>query len=170
MSSIEPWMRGPMVGVHPMVQPFLFSFQQAREDLDKWTADLTTEQLWARPFDLGPVGFHIRHAGGSVERLLAYANGGELSEQQLRELKSEMEPGATREMLFAQFESRLETAERVIRGINVGDWTAPRYVGRKRLPTTVGGLLTHIAEHLQRHVGEAIVTAKVVRGANPSSE
>jgi uncharacterized damage-inducible protein DinB len=36
-----------------------------------------------------------------------------------------------------------------------------RTVGRKRLPTTVIGLLTHIAEHTQRHVGQAIVTAKL---------
>jgi len=165
MSSVEPWMRGPLAGVDTMVQPLLFSFQQAREDLDKWTADLTTEQLWARPFGLGPVGFHIRHAGGSIERLLIYAIGGQLSEQQLTDLKSEMEAGASRDSLFAEFETRLEAAERVIRRINVEEWTAPRYIGRKRLPTTLGGLLTHIAEHTQRHVGEAIVTAKVVRAA-----
>jgi uncharacterized damage-inducible protein DinB len=36
----------------------------------------------------------------------------------------------------------------------------PCGVGRKRLPTTVGGLLTHIAEHTQRHVGQAISAAK----------
>lgn len=143
----------------------LFCFQQAREDLDQWTADLTTDQLWARPFGLGPVGFHIRHAGGSIERLLVYATAGELSQQQLADLKSEMEPGASRNALLAQFEGRLQSAERVIRGINVEEWTAPRHIGRKRLPTTLGGLLTHIAEHTQRHIGEAIVTAKVVRQA-----
>jgi hypothetical protein len=169
MSSIEPWMRGPLAGVDPMVQPLLFSFQQAREDLEKWTADLTTEQLWARPLGLGPVGFHIRHAGGSIERLLVYAEGGQLSEQQLAGLKSEMEPGESRDELFAQFETSLEAAERLIRGLNTAEWMAPRYIGRKRFPTTLGGLLTHIAEHTQRHVGEAIVTAKVVRALSTSA-
>ena len=165
MSSVEPWMRGPLAGVDPMVQPLLFSFQQAREDLDRWTSGLTTEQLWARPFGLGPVGFHIRHAGGSIERLLVYATGGQLSEQQLADLKSEMEAGSSRIALFAELKTRLEAAESVIRSINVEEWTAPRYIGRKRFPTTLGGLLTHIAEHAQRHIGEAIVTAKVVRAA-----
>jgi uncharacterized damage-inducible protein DinB len=36
-------------------------------------------------------------------------------------------------------------------------------VGRKELPTTLGGLLVHIADHTQRHVGQAIVTVKLVR-------
>ena len=34
-------------------------------------------------------------------------------------------------------------------------------MGRKRLPTTVIGLLTHMAEHTQRHVGQAIAAAKL---------
>lgn len=35
-------------------------------------------------------------------------------------------------------------------------------MGKKRLPTTVAGLLVHVADHTQRHVGQAITTAKVV--------
>jgi len=30
------------------------------------------------------------------------------------------------------------------------------------LPTTVGGLLVHVADHTQRHVGQAVTTAKIV--------
>jgi hypothetical protein len=37
-------------------------------------------------------------------------------------------------------------------------------VGRARLPSTVFGLLFHVAEHTQRHAGQAITTAKIVRG------
>jgi hypothetical protein len=33
------------------------------------------------------------------------------------------------------------------------------------LPTSVGGLLVHVADHTQRHVGQAITTAKIVRAA-----
>jgi len=39
---------------------------------------------------------------------------------------------------------------------------APRVVGKKQLPSTLGGLLVHVAEHTQRHVGQAITTAKLV--------
>jgi hypothetical protein len=45
----------------------------------------------------------------------------------------------------------------------VATLTEPRYVGRKQLPTTVLGLLVHIAEHTQRHIGEAIMIARLAR-------
>ena len=163
MSYVEPWMRGPLEGVEPLVQPLLFSFQQAREDLDKWTEGLTPEQMWARPMDLGPVGFHVRHIGGAVERLMVYLEGGQLSEQQLADLKAEMGawPIARR---TAGPTGRPSACGRGCRQrIDPASWTEARFIGRKRLPTTVGGLVAHIAEHTQRHVGEAIVTAKVVR-------
>ena len=38
-----------------------------------------------------------------------------------------------------------------------------RAVGRAALPTTVLGLLFHAAEHSQRHAGQVVTTAKVVR-------
>ena len=37
-----------------------------------------------------------------------------------------------------------------------------RGIGRRQLPTTVGGLLIHCAEHTSRHVGQAVTTAKLV--------
>jgi len=122
--------------------------------------------MWATPLDLGPVGFHVRHIGGSVERLMVYLQGGQLSDAQMADLKSEMMPGASRDELMAQLDARFRAAEQTARGIDPGSWMEPRYVGRKQLPTTVGGLMTHIAEHTQRHVGEAIVTAKVVRATS----
>ena len=163
--SVEPWMRGPIEGVHPLVQPLLFSFQQVREDLEKWTAFLSTEQMCAAPFDLGPVGFHVRHIGGSVERLMVYLQGGRLSEAQMAEMKAEKDPGASREELLAQMNSRLRDAEQVAHGIDPASWAEPRFIGRKQLPTTVGGLIAHIAEHAQRHVGAAIITVKVVKAS-----
>jgi hypothetical protein len=38
-------------------------------------------------------------------------------------------------------------------------------VGRKKLPTTVIGLIVHLAEHTQRHVGQAVSAAKLARAA-----
>ena len=142
MSYVEPWMRGPLEGIEPLVQPLLFSFQQTREDLEKWTEGLTREQMWARPMDLGPVGFHVRHIGGAVERLMVYLQGGQLSDVQLAELKAEMEPGSSREELLVQLDARLLAAEVVAKHIDPAAWTEARYIGRKRLPTTVGGLVT----------------------------
>jgi hypothetical protein len=44
------------------------------------------------------------------------------------------------------------------------DLLAPREVGRARLPSNVLGLLFHAAEHTQRHLGQAVTTARIVRG------
>jgi hypothetical protein len=159
----EPWLRGPIAGVHPLIAPVLFAFQQAREDLATHTEGLTTTQLWTRPHGFGPVGFHLRHIAGSVERLVTYLLGRQLDERQMAAMRTEMDQGAGREELLANLESALSAAEAVIRGIDPAVLAEPRAVGRKRLPTTVVGLLTHIAEHTQRHVGQAISAAKLAR-------
>jgi hypothetical protein len=159
----ESWLRGPVEGTHPAVGAVLHSFQQAREDLAGWTEDLGVDELWVRPAGLTPVGGHIRHIAGSIDRLSTYLQGRQLSEQQLQQLKREMEPGASRSELFEELESVLRRVEGLCRALDPGVFSEAREVGRKRLPTTVIGLLVHLSEHTQRHVGQAIVTAKLVR-------
>jgi uncharacterized damage-inducible protein DinB len=159
----EPWLRGPVTGVDPRTAPILFAFQQAREDLKKYTDRLTTEKIWATPFGFGSVGFHIRHIAGSTARLLTYLEGKQLSAAQMIALDAEHQPGATREELLEQLEAAFQQAEAIVRSIDPDTLAEPREVGRKRLPTTVIGLLTHIAEHTQRHVGQAISAAKLAR-------
>ena len=44
------------------------------------------------------------------------------------------------------------------------DLEAARGVGRKQLPTSAGGALVHVADHTQRHVGQVVTTARVVKG------
>jgi hypothetical protein len=158
----EPWLRGPIAGVSPLLSPVLASFQQAREDLARATDGLTAERLWTAPPNCGPVGFHLRHIGGTVDRLITYLKGAELTPAQMEELKAEKTPGAGREELLAGLDRAFAQAEAVIRALDPATLAQPRTVGRKRLPTTVIGLLTHIAEHTQRHVGEVIISARFV--------
>jgi uncharacterized damage-inducible protein DinB len=159
----EPWMRGPIEGVHPLIAPALYGFQQAREDLAKFTEGLTAEQIWAEPHGFGSVGFHLRHIAGSTDRLMLYLQGQQLTEVHLNALRREKEPGATREDLLAGMDAAFRRAEAVARSIDPAKLTEPREIGRKRLPTTVIGLLTHVAEHTQRHVGQAISASKWAR-------
>lgn len=161
----EPWMRGPIAGVDPLVAPVLYAFQQAREDLAKFTEGLTAEQIWATPHGFGSVGFHIRHIAGSTERLMTYLERKQLSATQMATLRAEHQPGATREELMAGMDAAFRSAEVVVRGLDIKTLGEPREVGRKRLPTTVIGLLTHIAEHTQRHVGQAVSAAKLAHVA-----
>ena len=171
MSNLpEPWLRGPIPGVHPSVAPILYAFQQAREDLAKYTQELTDKQIWAAPHGFGPVGFHLRHIAGSTDRLMTYLQGRQLSPEQMAALEAEHLPdGPGREALLAELDRSFQKAEVVVLALDPGALPEPRWVGRKRLPTTVAGLLTHIAEHTQRHIGQAISAAKLALAVQTSA-
>lgn len=109
------------------------------------------------------VGFLLRHIAGSVERLLAYLEGRELTDAEVAALKTEKEPGASPDELFAAMDAAFARAGKVVRALDPARLAEFRAVGRRRLPTTVIGLLTHIAEHTQRHVGEAICAARLAK-------
>jgi uncharacterized damage-inducible protein DinB len=160
----EPWLRGAIDGVNPLTAPILFTFQQAREDLSRSTDGLTPERIWASPHGFAPVGFHLRHIAGSTGRLMTYLQGGTLTPEQMATLQAENVPaGAGRGELLALVDAAFRSAEAVVRAIEPSTLAEPRAVGRQRLPTTVIGLLVHIAEHTQRHVGQAIGAAKLAR-------
>jgi uncharacterized damage-inducible protein DinB len=158
----EPWLRGTLTDVPAVQRAFLHALELAKEDLEKWCGNLSDTELNARPADLAPIAFHIRHISRSIDRLLTYAEGKELSAAQMNALRSELAPGTGRDELFAELADALEESASRARAFGAAQLEESRAVGKKRLPTTVGGLLVHIAEHTQRHVGQAITTAKIV--------
>jgi uncharacterized damage-inducible protein DinB len=160
---VEPWLRGTLTEVDTVRRGVLHALELAREDVTRWCGELTAEELEARPLGLPSVGFQMRHMVRSLDRLLTYAEGRQLNEEQLALMKSEMEGAGRREDLFAEFERGIESATERVRAIGAASYDEARGVGRKMLPTSVGGLLVHCADHTQRHVGQAVTTAKVVR-------
>jgi uncharacterized damage-inducible protein DinB len=164
----EPWLRGTFGDVPAVARAVLHALQLAEEDLEKWCAALSDGQLNARPGGVASVAFQIRHIARSVDRLLTYAEGRQLSENQLKELKSEMETNAEVPEIFSELRVQLQRAEQRIRVIAATeDLEAARGVGRRALPTTIGGLLVHVADHTQRHTGQAITTAKLMMASAP---
>jgi hypothetical protein len=166
MSLPEVWLRGAVAGYPAGLQPVVHSLLQAIEDVELTTAGLTTEQLWARPGGAASVGFHIRHLGGALDRLLTYARDETLTPEQKTFLTSEGEPGnppAAAESLVADLRRTIDRALAQVQATPVADLGLPRRVGRARLPTTVLGLIFHAAEHSTRHAGQIITTAKIVR-------
>jgi hypothetical protein len=163
--SIEPWLQGGHEELDPVQAAVLYSFKHARADVEKWSSLLTEEQLWTRCGDVGSAGWHIRHIAGSVDRLTTYAAGGQLSEAQMTTLAGEKEnSGPQRAELLAFVNETLDRCGDTIRSLDPSTWRTVREIGRKRVPVPLGVLLVHIAEHTQRHVGELIVTVKLVRG------
>lgn len=159
----EPWLSGPLAGINAVLAPLFHSFEQVRHELAAHTKGLTAEQLWSKPQGLTPAGFHIRHLGGAADRLSTYLAGGQLSEEQMQAMQAESNPGASCEELLAELDQALARCEARVRAVDPSSIRDPREVGRKKLPTTVQGLLVHIAEHSQRHLGQAITTIKLIR-------
>jgi DinB family protein len=157
----EPWLRGTLQDIPAVQRAVMHALELAGEDLQRWCGGLSDEQINVRPAGLPPVAFHLRHIAGSLDRLLTYAEGRDLSEQQLAALKTEVDPGATRGALFSELNSALAKSVIRVRAFDVSIFEQIRSVGRKRLPTTVAGLLVHVADHTQRHVGQAVTTAKI---------
>ena len=157
----EPWLRGTLKDVPAVQRAVLHALELAQEDLDRWCGGINDEQLNARPGGIAPVAFHLRHIARSLDRLLTYAEGRQLNPDQIALLKSELDPGATRSRLFAELTEALAASAKRVRSFSPAQMEEERAVGKKQLPTTVGGLLVHVADHTQRHVGQAITTAKI---------
>jgi uncharacterized damage-inducible protein DinB len=161
----EPWLRGTLQEIPAVHRAVLHSFEMAEEDLSLWCGELSLGEWNMRPSGLAGVAFHVRHITRSVDRLLTYAEGGSLNEEQTAKLKTESAECIAIEQELAELRSAFENAARRVRALIGEDLQAARVVGRELLPTSLGGLLLHVAEHTQRHVGQAITTAKLVRAA-----
>ena len=163
---LEPWLRGTLTNIAPVQRAVLHALELAKEDIQRWCGDLTDEQVNARPGGVAPVAFHIRHIARSSDRLLTYAEGGSLTPEQITVMKAELEPGATRREVFAELDAALERSAARVKAFSVESLSTPRGVGHQQMPTTIAGLLVHVADHAQRHVGQAIVTAKIAKASS----
>jgi hypothetical protein len=100
---------------------------------------------------------------GSIDRLLTYLEGRELTKDQLTFLRNEPNGEGAFDQLYSELDAALADAESRLLKLDLNSLGGPRYVGRRRLEVTGYGLLVHIAEHTQRHLGQALTTAKFVR-------
>lgn len=161
-SYTEPWLRGTHSEVPAVGRAVLHALDLALDDLTKWTEGLTEEEVHAQPLGLPSVSFHLKHIARSIDRILSYAEGGQISAEQLAGLKSEQSGDGTLAELLAEVEASLSNAAERVRVLATADFNTFRGVGRKQLPTSIGGALIHVADHTQRHVGQVVTTAKVI--------
>src|ERR1700754_4634529 len=87
--QLEVWMRGPVPGVIPILQPVAHALLQASEEVESIMSDFKDVNLWTTPAGLASVGFHLRHMKGVLERLFCYSRSEVLNEQQLTYLRNE---------------------------------------------------------------------------------
>ncbi len=169
-SQPEPWLRSTHLEIPAVPRAVLHALELAQEDLTFWCGELSEPELMATPSGLPSIAFHLRHIARSLDRLLTYAEGRQLNDRQLQALIGEANSQCAKPEIFSELSAAL--SDSFARILELGELpdtlNQPRTVGRKNLPTTVAGLLVHIADHTQRHVGQAITTAKILvarRGA-----
>ncbi len=163
----EAWLKGPVEGIDPYLMPSAHALLQAREDLPRAVEGIAAAQLWERPGGAASLGFHVLHVAGSIDRLLAYARAEGLNESLRRDLaaESEPQPAFTAASLVARAQAAIDRALAQIRSTPRDALLEERRVGRAGAPSTVLGLLFHVAEHAARHVGQALTTAKLLRAS-----
>ena len=167
----ETWLRGPLSGVPPLLQPVAHALLQAESDVAAALAAFPAAKLWERPAGVASVGFHLEHLAGVLDRMLTYAQARPLSPAQLAYLTAEGRPADAAvapetQVITLQkaFGDKVQQALAQLHLTPEATLTDFRPVGRAGLPSTVIGLLVHAAEHTQRHVGQLLVTARVLAG------
>jgi uncharacterized damage-inducible protein DinB len=160
---VEPWLRGTHTEVPAAGRAVLHALDLALEDLRKWTEGLTDSQAHIQPLGLSSVAFHLRHIARSTDRILTYAEGKQLTPEQLTALKTEQTGTEPLADLLAEVELSFANAADRVRRLAGENLETLRGVGRKQLPTSAGGALIHVADHTQRHTGQVVTTSKVLK-------
>lgn len=164
MTEPEMWLRGAVPDVPALFQPVAHSLLQCLEEVRETLPAVPPNEIWARRGDSAAVGYHVRHAIGSLDRLLTYARGEPLSAEQLATMRAESDaslaPRTAGELMVA-FERAVHGALEQVKGTTDSSAFTHRAVGRELLPSTVLGLLFHAAEHTQRHVGQMTTLVRV---------
>lgn len=164
--NLEVWLRGPLPQIPALLQPVAYALLQALEEISLSEQEFNSRLLWERPANVASVGFHLQHLAGVLDRLFTYARQEPLNDEQLQYLKNEgKEPFAScrytdlleifRSQIYKSIDQLKETDELTL--------TEVRYVGRAKITSTHLGLLFHAAEHTQRHVGQLLVTARILQ-------
>jgi uncharacterized damage-inducible protein DinB len=161
----EVWLRGFLPDMPALLQPVAHALLQAREELNELMAGFPDELLWDKVAGMASPGFHLKHLTGVLDRLFTYAQNNALTEQQLEYLSKEGKPTNktyTTQDLVEAFNQQVDKALLQLSQADASTLTDFRPVGRGKLPSTVIGLYTHSAEHTMRHLGQLLVTARVM--------
>ena len=162
----EAWLLGNIDGHTDALMPVAHALVQARHELAALARDTSPAEIRAAPGGAAPIGFHLAHITGSLDRLFTYARRESLDPAQLAYLRREEEHAVQHatEDLFEATLARIDICLDTLRELPDEVLPEPRAVGRGKLPSTVRGLLFHAAEHTTMHVGQIRTTLKVIRG------
>ena len=161
----EVWLRGSLPYINPYLQPIAHALLQAREEVIELMKDFPGDLLWERPGGVASPAFHLQHLSGVLDRLFTYARAQMLTPEQLQALKDEglKKNDITVEGLVENFSLQVNKALDQLKTTDEKTLNDFRGVGRAQLPSTVLGLSSHAAEHTMRHVGQLLVTVRIIK-------
>ena len=162
----EVWLRGPLPNIPSLLQPVAHALLQAREELNELMTDFPEDLLWHKPAGLASPGFHLQHLTGVLSRLFTYARAEALTDDQLAYIAAEGKPpliAYTVQSLVNDFNLQVDLCLTQLSQANEHTLAKVRGVGRAQVPSTIIGLYTHAAEHTMRHLGQLLVTVKVLQ-------
>jgi len=163
----EVWLRGPLPNTPQLLQPVAHALLQAREEVNEMIVGFPNDKLWNKVVGLAPVGFHLKHLTGVLDRLFTYAADEKLNDTQLQYLAAEgTDKGEALMKLINAFNKQVDKAIAQLSATDEKNLTEQRGVGRAQIPSTVIGLFVHSAEHTMRHVGQLLVTVRVITPPN----
>lgn len=160
---LEPWLRQTHTSLPVVIRAVCHALEQAQEDIEIWCSGFDVEELNLSFEGIPSVAFQLRHIARSLDRLFSYAEGKPLSEGQLKALETEREKAESKGAVLEEFRRTMDCSFPRLIAFCKANLESARSIGRSAIPVTLGDILIHIAEHTQRHVGQAITTAKLVR-------
>jgi uncharacterized damage-inducible protein DinB len=163
-NNLEYWLRGPVEGIPSLLQPAAHAILQSRDEIHRGLGNFPETLIWERPEGVASVAFHLQHIPGVLDRLFTYAAGRQLEQHQLDYMTAEGKDNSDLNLpgLLDHLDNQVDKALEQLRDTPNSLLLEPRSVGRKQIPSNVIGLLFHAAEHVQRHTGQLLVTARVV--------
>jgi uncharacterized damage-inducible protein DinB len=163
-NKTEAWLRGPIDGVPPLLQPVAHALIQANEEIHAMMSDFPENKLWEKPAEVASVAFHLQHIPGVLDRLFSYSQGLPISNAQLKYFSEEglEDASVKKETLLANLSDSIDKSIGYLKKVDAATLLEVRTVGRKKIPSTVLGLLFHAAEHTMRHTGQLLVTARLL--------
>ena len=165
-SKMEVWQRGPVENIPALLQPVAHALLQAREEVHEIMNGFPEKLLWEKPAGVASPAFHLQHLCGVIDRIFTYARKEPLAKEQLHSLSLEGNQEKTSSSMYeliVQLDNQVDAAINELRKVDVNALTEARGVGRKQIPTTLMGLYFHAAEHSMRHIGQLLVTVRILR-------
>jgi uncharacterized damage-inducible protein DinB len=135
-------------------------YEEVRENIHKWVAPITTEQLWRKPYPYGnSIGHLLLHLTGNLNYYIGaqIAGTGYVRNRPLEFSDASKRP---KEQVLADFDAAIAMVASTIRGQSPQDWVAPYSAALESEAHNRFTAVMRMAAHAYHHAGQIIYLSK----------